>query len=136
MPGGNYGLAKGFLMTGSSAVANGTVAKLSAASALQPAQVALATAASDIIIGVFQEDVDAAKVTTGKATVSVLIEGIAKCVAGAAVTLGDYVTATTGGQLITTVTAADRIVGIALSAAAAQGDIFDVYLTIGSKRGA
>src|SRR5688500_5136501 len=119
MPGANYVLSKGFLMTGSAAVVMGTAAKLVAGTTLQPAQVIVATAADGDLIGVFQEDMDAAKVTTGKAIVGVQLMGIAKCVASAAVALGAYVTATTGGKMVTTTTAGDEVVGKALSTAAA-----------------
>jgi hypothetical protein len=136
MPGADHILDKSFLMTGSSAVALGTVAKVATGTTLQPAQAALATAATDIIVGVFQENVDADKVTTGKAYVNVRMMGISHAIAGGAVAMGDYVTATTGGKMITTTTAANRVVGMAMSAAAADGDIFTVFLMIGSKVGA
>jgi hypothetical protein len=136
MPGANYILSKGYLMTGSAAVVRGTAAKVATGSTLQPAQAALATAADGDLIGVFQEDLDAAKVQTGKAYVGVALMGIVECVASAAVVVGAYVTATTGGKMVTTTSAGDEVVGKAMTAAAADGDYFQVLLMIGSKVGA
>jgi hypothetical protein len=138
MPGANYGLSKGFLMTGSTAVIAGQTVTLAAGSTLQPAQCAITTAITNRVLGVLIESLDVAKVTTGKATVGVQLEGIVFCIAGAAVALGAFVSSNAGsagppdtrGRAITTASTAIPF-GIALSAAAAAGDMFPVLLTPG-----
>jgi hypothetical protein len=137
MPGANYGLSKGFLATGSAAYLIGQAVKLvPSASLLNPAQCLQATAATDLIIGVCQEAVDAAKVTTGKAIVGVAMTGIAKCLAGGVVTPGSYVTADATSRLVSTAVVGNKVVGIALNSAnTAAGDIFDVLLTPGVNYG-
>jgi hypothetical protein len=133
MPGANYVLSKGFLAVAAGtprAFKMGEVAALSTASTLQPAQVIQATAVTEPLIGVIQEDLDLDKLNTGKAYVGVQIMGIAKCKAGGTITLGARVTTDSNAELIATTTAGQRVVGIALMAAA-DGDFFDVLLTPG-----
>jgi hypothetical protein len=138
MEGMNYVLAKSFLITGSTAVFRGQLLKLAAASTLQPAQAAVCTAITDRPIGVLLEDLDVGKVTTGKAYAAVLVAGIAQVVAGAAVNLGDKVSTNAGsagppdtrGQTITSASTSIPF-GVALTAAAAQGDYISVLLTPG-----
>ena len=87
--------------------------------------VATATAATQKIYGVHQADVDAA---LGE-TVPVVVSGVAKVVASAPISIGAYVTATTGGKAVTTTTAGQVVRGIALTAATADGDLIEVLLT-------
>lgn len=136
MIGGNYVLAKGFLATGGSvAYKRGDIVKYAAGSTLQPMQVALSSASADEIAGVCIEDLDAAKVATGKAYVGVQILGIVEVVfgGGTPVAMGDTVMAGTGGtakQAIKGATGGTPL-GTAMSVPSAQGDYFSVLLTPG-----
>lgn len=87
--------------------------------------IAASTAATDKIYGVHSGDVDAA---TGE-TVPVIVNGTAKVTASAAIAIGAYVTATTGGKAVTTTTAGNVVRGIALTAADADGDEIEILLT-------
>ena len=84
-----------------------------------------ATAASSPIIGVLQN-----KPTSAQTAEVALPGSVAKVIAGGTVTAGDRVTATTGGQAITTTTNKDWYAGIALDAAV-SGDLFRVLLAPG-----
>jgi len=129
MAGANYVLDKGFtaLSTYNASSVNGVQAFRLVKITAQD-QIDLNVLATTISIGVVQEDVDVAKVATGKAVVDVRILGISKVVAGAAISIGVEVMSDTSGRVITAVTAANRTVGLALQAAAAAGDIIDVLL--------
>jgi len=134
MPGMDHILSKGFLATGGSvAYAFGQVVKQAAASTLQPAQCALATATTDAIIGVAQEDLDAVKTNTGKAIIGVAVEGTVKCIAGTNnIAIGQKMTVDSSSRVIASTTATDKCVGIAMSASTAVGDYVDVLLTPGA----
>lgn len=134
--GPNYVLDKGFLAEGGSVeykfgeiVVHGT--------ALQAVARATTAAATNLFVGVCQETVDAAKVATGKVFVDVRVLGIARVIAGAAVTKGSRVTNDTSARA-TAVTRAGagvqpaHVLGIALTPAAAAGDHIDVLLTPGA----
>ena len=86
----------------------------------------VATGATDKIIGVAQATCAAAEQAV------VRFGGTSKVIASAAVSAGDRVTATTSGKVVTTVTDHQTIVGMALEAAAADGDIIEVLLTPGA----
>lgn len=94
----------------------------------------LQTASNTLSLGVVQEDVDQVKVATGKVVANVRLEGTSKCVAGAAITQGAEVMATTAGKVIAAATTGNRVFGVALSAAAADGDYVDVQLSGASQR--
>lgn len=100
--------------------------KLSAANT-----VVVATAATDTIIGILQNAPipgDAARVTLLSA------QGTAQVVASAAIAVGARITATTGGKAVTAVQAAagaqptTSVAGVAIDAAAADGDLIEVML--------
>jgi hypothetical protein len=84
----------------------------------------VATAATDAIVGVAQM---AAAITEA---VTYRFIGTTKAVASAAISAGAKVTATTGGKIVTTTTDHHVVLGIALEAAAADGDIIEVQLGI------
>lgn len=86
------------------------------------------SAVTQVPIGVVMENVDVAKVATGKAVVDVRVMGIARVTAGAAITIGAEVSTSTTGKAITAATTS-RVAGIALQAAAADNDQIDVLLT-------
>lgn len=128
--GPNYVLNKGFVAGGSSAYALGQVVTLDGDQTVN-----LAVTANDSpIIGLVTEDVDAAKVTTGKVVIGVAILGIAKGLAGASVSRGDrLVNEVTTARVIKQVgtdNTAVPVLGIALEDAS-DGDLFDVLLTPG-----
>src|SRR5258708_5436743 len=79
----------------------------------------VATANTDKIIGVAQATCAAAE------QVVVRFVGTSKVIASAAVSVGDRVTATTSGKVVTTTTDKQGIIGMALEAAAADGDIIE-----------
>ena len=83
------------------------------------------TAIADVALGVALETVASGEF------VPVQILGIGKCVASAAVTLGDklMLTATGAGKVSTSAGAANEV-GIALQAATADGDVIMVALSV------
>ncbi len=85
-------------------------------------QVVAAGAITDLVIGTAM-----AGASSGD-PVDVQLYGIALCVAGAAVTLGAQLSATTAGQVIVASGATCKNMGVALQPAAAQGDHFSVLL--------
>ena len=88
--------------------------------------VVVATAGTDKIIGVLQNAPalnDTARVTLLNA------QGTTQVVASAAIAVGAYVTATTGGKAVTTTTAGNVVAGIAVDAAAADGDLIEIIPT-------
>lgn len=141
MPGANYDYSKAFLATGSTAYAFGELVKPVAGTTLAQAQCARLAAGTDFVLGVAQENLDVAKVLTGKAFIGVALEGAAKVIfdGGTVPAIGDYMTIGT-----TTKTRVARlgtqpapagafqniqIVGICFSVPAIAGDIFDIWLT-------
>jgi len=130
--GPNYVLDKGFLLTGSAAFVRGFAVKQSATANA----VALITAANAAVIGIVQDDVDAAKVATGKAVGDIRILGISRVVAGAAVAIGDNVATDNQGRAVTKAQTAGGsqptpVFGIALTACTVAGAEIDVLLTPG-----
>jgi hypothetical protein len=85
----------------------------------------VATADTDKIIGVEQNGCAA----TEQAVVRFI--GTTKVVASAAISAGDLLTATTGGKVVTTTTDKKVVIGRALEAAAADGDVIECLLMIG-----
>lgn len=132
--GPNYVLSKGFVVDAAAVTANfgfGRVAKFSTSNTL----VTSVTAATDQPLGVVQDTLDSAKILTGKATVTLAIMGMARCIAGAALTRGARLTIDSVGRVVAAAPAAgtnNNLVGMALSPASAAGDQVDVLLMIGS----
>lgn len=89
-------------------------------------QVVLAAAATDKLLGVLLN----APVANQEARVH-MNTGTVKVVAGAAITLGAYVTSDGSGKAVATTTDKDKTIGIALQAAAADGDIIEVAMLPG-----
>jgi hypothetical protein len=130
MAGPNWvGLDKGHLATGGSqAYKLGESVVLGATQD----QVARATSAGAQVLGVCQEDIDAAKVNTGKAVINIRMLGISYCIAGAAIAIGAKLTNDTSARVVTqagAVGSGSPVMGVALSAAAAAGDLIQVMLT-------
>jgi hypothetical protein len=125
--GPNYVLDKGFRVEGTDAVVQGTFAKFGTG---EQSAVANDTV-NGPVLGVFQENIDADKVATGKVVADVRILGIARVRAGGAITKGNSVASSATGLAVDHTTGA--AVGIALSAASAgeatAGAHVDVLLT-------
>lgn len=85
-----------------------------------------ATTNSSPLIGILQNKPAAA----GRAG-EIAIGGVSKCVASAAISVLAQLTATTGGKAVTTTTDHHFTIGIALTAATADGDIIDVLIMPG-----
>ena len=125
MPGPNYVLDKGYVIDAASNIFK--------AQKMQSTKehVTECTTLNDATIGILQETVSATD--AGKRVASVRIEGISRCIASAAISIGQGVRATTAGKMVAlaATTAKQNQVGIAQTAAAADGDHFDVLLTPG-----
>ena len=87
-------------------------------------QVKIASAATQALAGVVQNDPAAG----AEADVAVL--GIAKVIAGGSITAGDHITTNSTGRAATTTSANNHVLGIALDAAASNGDEIRVALAI------
>lgn len=127
--GPNFVLDKGFLATG--AVEQFRVVELVTHESVQRTN-----ALGDAAIGVCQEgDVTAGDATNGR-VIAIRILGITRVVAAAAITLGAPVRADATGKVTTlaAATANQNVVGIAMTAATADGDHIDLLLTPGTQR--
>jgi hypothetical protein len=128
--GPNYVLDKGVLSTGSTAYAFGELVVMST----DATKSARATTANSAILGVNYENADAAKVSTGKAVLDTRILGIARVLAGAALSAGDHLTNDTTARAVTRTRAAagaqpNPSFGVAFTAATAAGQFIDALLT-------
>lgn len=91
--------------------------------------VTLTPTANGKVVGVLMENVDAAKVATGKVLANVRLMGIAPVKTAATIVRGDPIaTDATGAAIVATTGATNQVVGIALESGA-SGDIIDVLLT-------
>lgn len=86
--------------------------------------------AGDTVLGIIQDNVP-----SGAASL-IRVQGITKWVAGAAISIGDRVGTNSSGKCVAKTANNDKIAGIALQAAAADGDIIAVLLTPGVYLGA
>lgn len=84
----------------------------------------LSSAAADRTIGVVQNN----PIVGEPATVRFL--GTTKVVASAAITKGAQLTSAASGKVVATTTADEKIIGIALEAAAADGDIIEMQFAM------
>jgi hypothetical protein len=128
--GPNYVLDKGFVATGAAAYKLGELVNLSG----DGTKVARATGAGSLCIGVCYEDIDATRVTTGKAVIDVRLMGIARVLTGAAVAVGARVGNDATARAITVAPAAGAnapFFGVALTASTGAGQYIDVLLTPG-----
>lgn len=80
--------------------------------------------ATDLLVGVIQN-----KPESGKAAL-IRNAGTSKVVASAAIAIGAFVTTTSAGKAVTTTTDKDVVIGRALEAAGADGDIIEIQLGI------
>lgn len=84
----------------------------------------VATAGTDKIYGAYRGNV----ANDAGDTVAIVVLGTVIVEASAAISKGDYVTATTGGKAVATTTAGNVVRGIALEDAAEDGDLIEVML--------
>ena len=82
----------------------------------------IAESATDLILGVLQDKPESGQAGTYRHA------GTSKVVASAAIAIGADVTTTSAGKAVTTTTQGDKVIGIALEAAAADGDIIEIQL--------
>ncbi len=136
MPGMDHILSKGLVLSDvvATAITLGTPMVMAANTATnspgQAVQVAPAGSKGAYCIGLAGENIDLVKVQTGKAFVNVVFLGITKAVADGAISIGSPVVASaTLGQINGSPATGNFILGIALEAAVAAGDIIDVLLT-------
>jgi hypothetical protein len=127
MPGMNFVLDKGFQVQ--SAVTKFMVVKYGTADQTCTA----VTGVNQVPLGVTQEDASAADVTKGR-IVNVRLMGIARCIAGGAITRGTRVSVGATGKVLAMVgtVGVENSVGIAMMSSAADGDHIDVLLTPGA----
>lgn len=111
----NASAEKGYVAA--AAIADGILVKLNGSSQITPA-----TAATDAIIGVTDGAVASGLVGNVRLRSA---QGTVKIKAGAAVAVGAKVTSNGTGRGITTTTAGNEVVGLAIEAAAADGDLFE-----------
>lgn len=119
--GGRYDSIPGLVATGDLSAAQYKIVKFaSTAGAVKVA----ATAATDKICGILQNDP-----TNGQAA-DVAVNGIVKALAENSVAAGDSLTVSSTGRCKSTTVDGNRIVGIALAASTAAGDIIPVAVGI------
>jgi len=131
--GPNYVLDKGMKASGVAAYTAGRLVKQTA----NPQEIGPTTVITDRVFGVVMENVDAARVATGKVFLDIRVLGIARVEASAAIAVGARVmpeaAATSRAATIAGATAVSF--GIALTAAVNPGDFIDVLLTPGMPAG-
>ena len=109
-----------------------TTADLSASqylAVITPDALAVAGAAANAF-GILQNKPDGSASGAQITTATVMVAGISRAIASAAIVAGAKVGCAAAGELRTAVSG-DHVIGIALEAAAAQGDIFAVLLATG-----
>jgi hypothetical protein len=131
--GPNYGLSKGFLAQGSVAYVQGELV----IQGTVDQSVARATSASTLVpFGVIDENVDVAKILTGKVFVNIALMGLVRVKCGAAVTKGARITNDTSARGVSVTRAAagaqpQPVFGIAQTATSNANEYFDMLLTPG-----
>lgn len=138
MAGSNYLLDKGFpvLSTYNSSAAAGVLAFRVVKWSSTGIDLQTSGAANVSTLGVVQENIDAAKVATGKAVADVRLEGITKVLVTTATSLAIGVrvmAGASGGIVLATTTngVLGVIVGVGTSGTITAGDYVDVLLTPG-----
>ncbi len=86
-------------------------------------EVKVGAAATDKVIGVVQNNPAAGEVA------QVAVHGVCKCLAEASVAAGDHIACSTTARAKTTTTANDHVIGIALEACNAAGDVIEILLS-------
>ena len=122
MPGPNVILDKGFVVDAAAGIF--TCQKLAAKEHVTVA------GSAEAVVGILQQIVTAADAALGQVA-DIRIHGISRAVASEAISIGTRVRCAANGQVKTmaAATAKQEQVGVALTAAAAAGDHFDLLLT-------
>jgi len=134
MAGPNFaGQDKGYLVNTGSTVTFGLAAAVDRAKDGRFVKTAVAAnivaTGTEMFAGVFQEDLDAAKVATGKATANVRMFGFTRAISGGAITVGAPVTIDANGKFVASGTGAGtNIVGKATTATTATDQYFDLWI--------
>lgn len=141
MAGSNYVLDKGFpvLITYNASNANGVTAFriVKTIAATGTIDLAVSPTATTLMVGIVQENVDRAKVATGKVVADVRLLGVSKVVVDGTpgtINHGTRVMCGAAGGVIAAATTGNAVTGIAIgvpSGTAVAGDIIDVLLTPG-----
>jgi hypothetical protein len=121
--GPNFVLDKGYR-------ANTAIRQFRAVVLVADDQCSEASVAASFCLGICQDEV--ATADANKQIANIRLLGISFGIASAAVARMARLAVTNDGRLVTTTTAGQAQVGIALSAAAAAGDWFEVLLTPGA----
>jgi hypothetical protein len=125
--GPQYILDKGHVATGSTAYLFGELVTSSG----DGTKCARATVAGSKLRGVCQENIDATRVTTGKAVIGIRMLGISRVLTGAACAVDDRLTndATARAVPVAATVGAKESFGVAMTAATGAGQFVDVLLT-------
>lgn len=125
--GPNFVLDKGYLAQGTAAYALGQGVKYGTAEQ----SVTPVTAANDILAGICQENIDATRVTTGKAVINVRKMGISLVLSGAAFAKGDPLTVNNVGKFIKQTAAGGVFFAVAEAAATAADQLVSATVVAG-----
>lgn len=125
--GPNFVLDKGYLAQGTAAYTYGMPVTFGSVTQ----SVAQITVADSYVVGICQENIDATRVTTGKAVISVRMMGIARAIVGAAVAKGDPLTVDATGRFIKQTTAGGKFYAVAMDAQSTVGGLVEVTLIDG-----
>lgn len=114
--------------------------KVSTANAVPTIDLQTTAATGAVTLGVVQENIDAAKVATGKAVANVRVMGVTRVVANTtpgSIVLGSKVMCGSAGGVVLAATAGSTVLGIVISMSVvggtvAAGDQLDVLLTPGA----
>lgn len=118
---GNYIQDKGY--NAAAALTKFRAVKFSALETVTPV-----TAITDVVVGVVQHDVTAGEITKGKGA-SCRVEGDTVMEAGGAITVGQRVCIDSSGRAVA-LTAGNRIIGFARTAASGSGQFCTVHLDL------
>jgi len=88
----------------------------------------LPTAATQALVGIAMQDANSGD------QVGVCGVGLARCVAGAAVSQNARVTTNSSGRVVGTTTSGDTVIGTAREAALANGDTFECLINVSGDR--
>jgi hypothetical protein len=133
--GPNYVLTKGFLaQTPVTAYAKGL---LVIQGTVEQSVITLSAGTTLVPFGVVADDIDATKIATGKAYISIDLLGISRVKCGAVVTKGDRITNDASSRGVTQARTAGAsqpqpVFGIALTTTTAVNQFFDMLLTPGA----
>lgn len=137
--GPNYVLDKGFFVkSNQTGIKFGKVAIFDAAATGDRIQLSAASdaTAATFPVGIIQEDLDDAKVATGKSQVNVRMLGISRAISGAALAKGTAVKADAQGRLVAAAGVGVHVVGTVLTTCSAADQWVDVLVTPGVKTAA